>query len=1097
MKMKKIIGKCFFMIPLLLALMLTPAFADTLVVDEYRVAETNAYETMPTLGNDGTRDLVVYTLRELLATGFFDAGDIWYQRLLDGEPDGAPVQVTSGATDDKLNDVSGDYIVYTAYDSTSSTTGTIMLYQISTDTSQPLGNAAVIQEPRIHGDKVVWREGSTAATVVMMYDINWLPTSISPVIIAGPIPPTFTVDIGDRFAVWAEYISGQYDVAAYDLSTGTRIAVTSTAATNEREPSTEGAWIVWQAQDHGASPIRIEGLNVDTSEVRVMVDNGARSYIPSVSGDLIGYESDLAGNMDVYVYRISTGESFQVTADPNDQYLNDIFDDQIAYVDRRRAGDEDIYVAQMDFITSLSVDSEAKIIASDGDLLDMFGDSVAAEGDIVAVGAWNHWEGGQGSVYVYHRSETSSGVTWTQEAELWESPREGHGLGWSVAMCGDTMVAGASGQHGFAAVFRRSETSGGVTWTQEAKLNPRDSNTTGYKRFGYSVSIAGDIAVIGASGDDRGGDAYPGAGAAYVFRRSETGGVVRWGQEAKIIPEDAVPASAFGVSVDTDGDIAVIGSLSYSGAAHVFRRTVTSGGVTWTQEAKLIPSDGAYQDWFGRRVSISGDTIVIGAEKHDASGTDSGAAYVFRRSETGGVVSWTQEAKLIPADAGAEAFFGSSVAINEDIMVVGADGMDKVTPPSGGTGSGAAYVFRRTETGGVAAWTQQMKLTASPFEVEDFFGISTAMSGDTVVIGASHADDLGSDAGAAYVFRLLPVADIPTSNHVAASPLDPDTETSPVTVIFSQVTQAGTLSLNISDSGPEAPSGFQLGDPPTYFELTAEDLAYSSPITVCIDYTGISFGGQTPALWHYEDADGDGVYEVQELCPTISIDPVNEIICAEASSLSTFAVFGAEDSEPPITTNVLATPNPVAVDTNITLTATVDDSQTGGSIIDSAECIIDGDIYGNMDAQDEAFDSASEDVIVNIQSFGEAGLHTVCVSGTDSFGNVTKVDDHCAFLPVYDPTGAFVTGGGWIDSLAGAYTADPSLTGKANFGFVSKYKKEADIPTGQTEFQFRVADLNFHSSSYEWLVGKRLCQIQGLGNHQQRGRLQVHALGRR
>jgi hypothetical protein len=75
-----------------------------------------------------------------------------------------------------------------------------------------------------------------------------------------------------------------------------------------------------------------------------------------------------------------------------------------------------------------------------------------------------------------------------------------------------------------------------------------------------------------------------------------------------------------------------------------------------------------------------------------------------------------------------------------------------------------------------------------------------------------------------------------------------------------------------------------------------------------------------------------------------------------------------------------------------------------------------------------------------------------------------------ALLAVYDPDGGFVTGGGWIDSQASAYVPDPSLTGKATFGFVSKYKKGATTPTGETEFQFKVADLNFHSDSYDWLV---------------------------
>jgi len=76
----------------------------------------------------------------------------------------------------------------------------------------------------------------------------------------------------------------------------------------------------------------------------------------------------------------------------------------------------------------------------------------------------------------------------------------------------------------------------------------------------------------------------------------------------------------------------------------------------------------------------------------------------------------------------------------------------------------------------------------------------------------------------------------------------------------------------------------------------------------------------------------------------------------------------------------------------------------------------------------------------------------------------------CFYLAVYDPDGGFVTGGRWIMSQEGAYADDPSLTGKANFGFVSKYKKGATVPTGQTQFQFKVADLNFHSDTYDWLV---------------------------
>ena len=100
-------------------------------------------------------------------------------------------------------------------------------------------------------------------------------------------------------------------------------------------------------------------------------------------------------------------------------------------------------------------------------------------------------------------------------------------------------------------------------------------------------------------------------------------------------------------------------------------------------------------------------------------------------------------------------------------------------------------------------------------------------------------------------------------------------------------------------------------------------------------------------------------------------------------------------------------------------------------------------------------------------TYAAAGVYSVSVTVSDPCTSVSKVFE---FIVIYDPDGGFVTGGGWIDSPPGAFTADPSLTGKANFGFVSKYQHGATVPTGQTEFQFKAGDLNFHSTDYQWLV---------------------------
>jgi hypothetical protein len=113
-------------------------------------------------------------------------------------------------------------------------------------------------------------------------------------------------------------------------------------------------------------------------------------------------------------------------------------------------------------------------------------------------------------------------------------------------------------------------------------------------------------------------------------------------------------------------------------------------------------------------------------------------------------------------------------------------------------------------------------------------------------------------------------------------------------------------------------------------------------------------------------------------------------------------------------------------------------------------------------------------------TYPSAGVYTVCVTVADDCG-----DSACKcfeFVVIYDPNGGFVTGGGWINSPPGAYVPNPSLVGKANFGFVSKYLKGATIPTGETEFEFKSGDLNFHSTSYDWLViSGAKAQYKGVG----------------
>lgn len=141
---------------------------------------------------------------------------------------------------------------------------------------------------------------------------------------------------------------------------------------------------------------------------------------------------------------------------------------------------------------------------------------------------------------------------------------------------------------------------------------------------------------------------------------------------------------------------------------------------------------------------------------------------------------------------------------------------------------------------------------------------------------------------------------------------------------------------------------------------------------------------------------------------------------------------------------------------------------------------IDG--YADPSVDGGSYDPDGDDITLEQDPPGPypVGVHHVGLSVTDPFG----AQDTCeAIIVVYDPSGGFVTGGGWIWSPEGAFIGNPSVTGKANFGFVSKYQKGAMIPTGQTEFVFQAGDLNFHSSSYEWLVvtGSNYARFKGTG----------------
>ncbi|MDB4453090.1 hypothetical protein N9145_02795 [bacterium] len=260
----------------------------------------------------------------------------------------------------------------------------------------------------------------------------------------------------------------------------------------------------------------------------------------------------------------------------------------------------------------------------------------------------------------------------------------------------------------------------------EKKLTASDGAAN--NKFGNSVSISGNTAVIGASGDSYNPSVL---GSAYVYVRSN--GV--WSEQAKLTASDGSSGDSFGVSVSIDGDTAVIGAYRdevYSGSAYVY---VRNNGV-WSEQQKLTASDGTERDYFGYSVSISGDTAVIGASRDDDNGSNSGSAYVYVRSN--GV--WTEQQKITASDGAPDDYFGRSVSISGDTAVMGANGDDNY--------SGSAYVYVRSN----GVWTQQQKLTASDGAQNTSFGYSVSISGDTAVVGAYRDYDNGLNSGSAYVY---------------------------------------------------------------------------------------------------------------------------------------------------------------------------------------------------------------------------------------------------------------------------------------------------------------------------------------------------------
>lgn len=455
--------------------------------------------------------------------------------------------------------------------------------------------------------------------------------------------------------------------------------------------------------------------------------------------------------------------------------------------------------------------------ASNTDPLDIFGKSIAVDGDTLVVGASgeasratgvngdqiDNGASSAGAVYVFQRT----GAKWVQQAYLKASNTEiFDDFGVSVAISGDTIAVGAFGEDssstgvngdqlnntasfsGAVYVFHRT----GGTWTQQAYI--KASNTGSQDGFGVAVALSKDTLAVGAYAEaspatgvgGSQGDGASGAGAVYVFQRTGT----IWEQQTYIKASNTQAGDSFGHTLALDGDTLAVGApfedssaigingnqadegASNAGAVYVFVRT----GVTWAQQAYIKASNTGHDDMFGSSVALSKDTLAVGApgeasaatgingNQTDNNSVNAGAVYIFQRVN----VTWAQQAYIKASNTKAADEFGFSVALSKDNLVVGAHlesngskGVDGNQTDGGASASGAAYLFQRSDE----SWSQKAYLKASNTGENDQFGCSVAISNDTLVVAAfgegssatgfdgDESNNNANGSGAIYIFR--------------------------------------------------------------------------------------------------------------------------------------------------------------------------------------------------------------------------------------------------------------------------------------------------------------------------------------------------------
>jgi len=376
------------------------------------------------------------------------------------------------------------------------------------------------------------------------------------------------------------------------------------------------------------------------------------------------------------------------------------------------------------------------VINIDSTQNDLFGCSICIDGNNAIVGAYNKTIGSnqsQGAVFIFQ----NNGTAWVKKVQLSPpNPASYDYFGNSVYINGDYAIVGAE--------FKTYDNNNSgmafiyhynnSSWILQAQLTSTSSNSYA---FGSSVAINGDYAIIGDDSEKIQNNNFQGA--AYIFHRTDT----IWSEQARLIASDGNNLDFFGSSVSIDGDYAVIGAyekeIGYNtcqGEAYIFHRS----GTSWAEQKIIVLPDGGSYDRFGYSVSISGEYVLIGASIKDVgTNNNQGKAYIYLRSGT----NWTQQATLISSDGCADDHFGESVSIDGVYAVIGANNKE-----IGDNGyQGKAYVFCRVGT----TWSEQAQLSASDGALQDYFGSCASISENHIIVGAPNKN-IGNNTNQGKVY---------------------------------------------------------------------------------------------------------------------------------------------------------------------------------------------------------------------------------------------------------------------------------------------------------------------------------------------------------